>query len=57
VNPEEKILTITHCNCYARALAVREEALKGASFKDVIILDTRGVTSLYASDGGVVISV
>lgn len=55
VNPAEKILAISHCNCPERAVLVKEEVLKRIPVKDVIILDTAGVSSLYASDGGVIV--
>ena len=56
-NPEEKILAISHCNCEERAKAVKEMLLAKASFKDVIILDTAGISSMYAADGGVIVVV
>jgi len=31
--------------------------LERASFKDVIILDTAGISSMYAADGGVIVVV
>lgn len=56
-NPEEKILAISHCNCLARAEMVKEELLKRVHVKDILVLDTAGVSSLYASDGGVIVVV
>ena len=56
-SPEEKILAISHCNCPERAQMVKEEILKRVSVKDVIVLDTAGISSLYASDGGVIVVV
>ena len=56
-NPEEKVLAISHCNCPARAEMVKEEILKRIHVKDVLVLDTAGVSSLYASDGGVIVVV
>ena len=56
-NPQEKILAIAHCNCEERAIAVKEMFLTKADFKDVIILDTAGISSMYAADGGVIIVV
>ena len=56
-SPEEKILAISHCNCQERAQMVKEEILKRVSVKDVIVLDTAGISSLYASDGGVIVVV
>lgn len=56
-NPEEKILAIAHCNCPERAEGVRKMLLEKVPVKDIIILDTRGVSSMYANDGGVIIAV
>ena len=55
--PEEKILGISHCNCLERAQIVREALLKKMNFKDVVILDTAGVSSMYANDGGIIVVV
>lgn len=54
-NPKEKILAISHCNCKARAQMVKDELLKRIQVKDVILLDTNGISSLYASDGGIIV--
>lgn len=56
-NTEEKILAIAHCNCAERAKTVRDMLLARADFKDVIILDTAGISSMYAADGGVIVVV
>lgn len=56
-NPEKKYLAISHCNCAQRAEMVKEEVLKRIQVKDVFILDTAGISSLYASDGGVIVSI
>lgn len=56
-NPEEKILAISHCNCEERAKAVKDMLIARANFKDVIIVDTAGISSMYAADGGVIIVV
>lgn len=53
---EERIIAITHCNCPQRAEAVKEKLEKAAKFKDIFILDTAGVSSMYANDGGVIIA-
>ena len=52
--PEEKILAISHCNCLERAVGLKDALMKKRTFKDVIILDTAGVSSMYANDGGVI---
>jgi len=54
-DPEQKILGITHCNCPERAEAVKNAILEKLSVKDVILLDTAGVSSMYANDGGVIV--
>lgn len=54
-NPSEKILAISHCNCLERAQMLKKEILSQIEVKDVLILDTAGVSSLYASDGGVIV--
>lgn len=57
LNAENKILGIAHCNCPERAQMVKDALISRMKVKDVIILDTRGVSSLYASDGGIIIAV
>lgn len=54
---EKKILAISHCNCPQRALAVKEKIEQMVKFKNIMILDTAGVSSLYANDGGVIMVV
>ncbi len=54
---ENKILAIAHCNCPDRAVLVREKIEKVAKFKKIIIIDTAGVSSMYANDGGVIMAV
>lgn len=56
-NPEEKILAISHCNCKERALHVKDMLLEKIRPKDVIILDTAGISSMYAADGGIIVVV
>ena len=54
---KEKILAISHCNCRERAEYVRDTLMKKADFRDTIILDTAGISSMYAADGGVIVVV
>lgn len=56
-NAEEKILAIAHCNCYERALSVKKMLEERRKFREVIILDTRGISTMYASDGGIIVVV
>lgn len=55
-NPEERHLVITHCNCAERAQVVRDMILKKIPFKDSLVMDTNGISSLYASDGGIIVT-
>lgn len=56
-DPAEKVLAISHCNCPERAELVKKAILDRVSVKEMIILDTAGVSSLYASDGGIIVVV
>ena len=47
---------ISHCNCYERAVYVKELIKKYLHAEDVDIVDTKGVSSLYACDGGIIVS-
>lgn len=54
---EKRTLAIAHCNCPERAKAVREKVEELAHFKEILILGTAGVSSMYANDGGVIMAV
>ena len=56
-NLHEKVLIISHCNCIERAKMVRDKLLESVQFKAVYILDTMGVSSMYANDGGIIVTV
>jgi len=56
-NTEERVLAIAHCNCPKRAQSMREKIEKLAKFKDIIVVDTAGVSTMYANDGGVIVAV
>ena len=51
-----KLLSIVHCNNLDRAFYVRELAQKACRFKDILISEARGVTTVYANDGGIVVA-
>ena len=55
-NAAGRRLIITHCNAAQRAEQVKRMILEKAGFKDCIIMDTRGVSSMYANDGGVIVT-
>ena len=52
------VLVLSHCNCPDRATALRESLLAGcAALREVIVVPTGGVSTVYANDGGVVLAV
>lgn len=52
---ETKTLAVSHCNCPERAEMVKEALLERLAVQDVFVLDTQGVSSMYANDGGIII--
>lgn len=52
----DKVLAIAHCNNPERAEYVKQEMRKRAEFKDVIITETAGVATVYANDGGIIMT-
>ena len=50
-------LGISHCNCPQRANEIKEEILKLAEFKKIVVVDTAGISSMYANDGGIIMAV
>lgn len=55
VNSKEKILAISHCNCEERAKEVQKMLLEKMKVKSSVILDTAGISSMYANDGGIIV--
>ena len=52
---ETQTLAVSHCNCPERAEMVKEALLERLAVQDVFVLDTQGVSSMYANDGGIII--
>lgn len=57
VDSEKKVLAISHCNCPARAEVLKQALLEKMNLKEIVILDTAGVSSMYANDGGIIVCV
>ena len=51
-----KLLTLVHCNNVERAIYVRDLLLKSCHFRDILISDARGITTVYANDGGIMVA-
>ena len=56
-NSEEKVLAISHCNCHERAIHLKNALQEKMPLKNIVVLDTAGVSSMYANDGGVIVAV
>lgn len=55
-NFSEHTLVITHCNNERQAKFIKAEALKRYTFKDIVVQPTRGLSTMYANEGGVIIA-
>ncbi len=49
-------LIISHCNALERAESVKQSILARRHFDEVLIMDTAGVSSMYANDGGIIVT-
>ena len=49
-------LVISHCNNLPLASELRDKAREMFDFGRIIILETKGLTSLYACDKGIILS-
>lgn len=56
-NKKNLVLGLSHCNSLERANTLKAELEKQGIFKEIHIFETAGVSSLYAGDGGIIISV
>uniref|UniRef100_UPI003FF06F00 DegV family protein n=1 Tax=Waltera intestinalis TaxID=2606635 RepID=UPI003FF06F00 len=54
---QHRTLMITHCNVPDRAETIKKLLTDKVQFRDCLIMDTRGVSSMYANDGGVIVTV
>lgn len=56
-NYKGKTVAISHCNCPARAQILKEAIEERIDPEKIVVLDTAGVSSMYANDGGVIVVV
>ena len=54
-NSENKILAISHCNSPKKANMLKEAIQEKMKLADIVVLDTAGVSSMYANDGGIIV--
>ena len=55
-HPEKRVLIISQCNAPERAESVKEMILAKQEYTDVIILEMRGCSTMYANDGGIIVT-
>ena len=54
-NPENKILVISFVNCRERAVMVRDALLERMHVGEVLLMETGGLSTVYANDGGIIV--
>lgn len=54
---EHRVLAISHCNCAERAEMLKEAIQERMKVTRIVTLDTEGVSSMYANDGGIIVVV
>lgn len=57
INIQSKTVAITHCNCPERARMLEEAIRERLNPANIVVMDTAGVSSMYANDGGVIVAV
>ena len=55
--PDSLTLVLSYCNCPERAAALKKDFLaKCRALREVVMVPTGGISTVYAFDGGVVIA-
>jgi len=55
-NLEEKVLGIAHCNALEKAELIKEKSAEKYNFREIIIVETAGISTVYANEGGIVLA-
>jgi DegV family protein with EDD domain len=53
---ENKVLAISHVNNLEKANWIKEEVMKRCNFKDIIVVQTGGLSSLYCDNQGIIVA-
>ncbi len=56
LDAKDKVLAISHCNNLERALSLKADLEKMCDFKDIIVLQTAGLASLYVDNQGIILT-
>ena len=54
-NIGNKVLGITHVNCIEKAESLKAEIANKYDFKNIVIFEAGGLSTIYADDGGIVV--
>lgn len=52
---EDRIVAISHADALEKAIDLKEDLMK-YNFKDIIIVETKGLSTAYVNDGGIILS-
>ena len=53
---EGRTLVISHCNCLERAFQVKAQVEAKCRFGEILVVEARGITTVYANDGSIVVA-
>ncbi len=53
---EDRVLYITQCQALERAEMIKKKVLETCPFKDVVICEARGISTVYANSGGIILA-
>lgn len=53
---QDKVLAISHANALDKAMDLKKKIEKTYNFKEVLIVETKGLSTAYAYDGGVILA-
>lgn len=53
---KDRVLAISHVNALDKALDLKDKIEEKYNFKDIIIVETKGLSTAYANDGGVILA-
>jgi len=52
---QDRVLGISYVNCRERALSVRDAILAKTEVRESLVIETGGLSTIYANDGGVIV--
>jgi DegV family protein with EDD domain len=53
---EDRVISISHCNCYEKAEELLKQILDKCPFKSAFIFEANGLNTTYQNNGGIVIT-